>query len=235
MNRGPLLTLGGLVALFVLMFAVNLANSQPKAPPYGAPAPTAAPSSAGPGPGPASPLPSAPPSASTSATPSAAPSAKTVYPHEVVYAGRTKDGSTAVAVAVLNGRAAAYICDGRRVESWLKGQVEGEDEVALAGRGSALTATLRTSGADRLVGQVKTKGRTYAFELRAAQKPAGLYRAKGKKATIGWIVLPDGSQVGLQTGESGTRPAPKLDPDRPEVTTDDEQLEAGPVTGDTDI
>ena len=82
---------------------------------------------------------------------------------------------------------------------------------------------------------MKTKGRTYAFELRAAQKPAGLYRAKGAKSTIGWIVLPDGSQVGLQTGESGSRPAPKLDPDQPEVSADGERLEAGPVAGDTEI
>jgi len=234
-NRGPLLTLGGLAALFVLMFAVNLANSQPSAQPYGIPSATAAPASATATPEPVSPPPSPSPKPQPTAEPTEEPSPKSVYPDEVVYAGRTKDGSIAVAVAVLNGRAAAYICDGRRIEAWMKGAVDGERDLAVSGQQSALKAELRTSGPDRLVGQVQAKGRTWSFEIGVAKKPAGLYRARGAKTTIGWIVLPDGSQVGLQTDGDGTSRAPELDLDRPTVSADGEQVKAGPVSGATEF
>lgn len=110
MNRGPLPTLGGVVALFVLMFVVNVANSQPSAPPYGVPSADAAPNPApepNRPPPPPLPLPTAPPSPTIQPTATPEPSATRAYPNQVGYAGRTRDGSTAVAVAVLNGRAAA--------------------------------------------------------------------------------------------------------------------------------
>ena len=59
------------------------------------------------------------------------------------------------------------------------------------------------------------------FEIDEAKRPAGLYRARGSKTTIGWIVLPDGSQVGVQTTGSDSSAAPRLD--------------AAPVNGDEDL
>ena len=71
--------------------------------------------------------------------------------------------------------------------------------------------------------------------LTEAEPPAGLYRARGSKTAIGWIILPDGSQVGIQTTGEESAPAPKLDPDNPEVTVDGEQLQGEPVSGDLDV
>lgn len=75
---------------------------------------------------------------------------------------------------------------------------------------------------------MQANGRSWAFEIGTARKPAGLYRARGATTTIGWIVLPDGSQGCLQTGESGMSRAPELGPDQPVVLTDGEQIEARP-------
>jgi hypothetical protein len=73
------------------------------------------------------------------------------------------------------------------------------------------------------------------FEIKEAEKPAGLYRASGSKTTIGWIVLEDGSQVGVQSTGSETSAAPQLDPENPQVTVDGENLNAAPVNGDEDL
>ena len=48
-------------------------------------------------------------------------------------------------------------------------------------------------------------------------------------------MLPDGSQVGVQTTGEESAPAPELDPDNPEVTVDDETLQGEPVTGGQDV
>jgi hypothetical protein len=73
------------------------------------------------------------------------------------------------------------------------------------------------------------------FEINEAKKPAGLYRARGSKTTIGWIVLEDGSEVGLQTTGQDSTPAPELDPENPQVTVDGKELDAAPVDGDEDL
>ncbi len=224
-HRSPLATLVGLVVLFAVMFGVNVARSAPRQP-EAVPAPTAsasaAPTSVSP-----RPTPTPTPSQSSSAAKPTSP-----FPDKVVYAGRTEDDSASVAVAVLNGRAAAYLCDGREVEAWLKGTVDG-DTVSLTGKeGAKLSATLAGS---TLRGSVEVDGEVYDFKVKVAKKPAGLYRAKGSKTTIGWIVLPDGSQVGLQTSDSGSTPAPPLDPEGTSVGVDGETLEAEPVAGDEDI
>ena len=66
-----------------------------------------------------------------------------------------------------------------------------------------------------VTGTVVAGGKTWHFTARPVTKPAGLYRAtpkvKGKPARVGWIVLPDGSQVGILTADESTA-APALDP-----------------------
>ena len=120
-HRSPLVTLAGLVVAFAIMFTINIANNPERA---------EQPASAS-----ASPVASATPSTevqSPAATEKASPAVtptKTAtqapeaeqFPTKIVYAGRTKDRTTALAVAVLRDQAAAYVCDGRRVESWLRG------------------------------------------------------------------------------------------------------------------
>ena len=151
----------------------------------------------------------------------------------MVYAGRTRDGSAAIAIAVLGNRSAAYLCDGRSVEAWLRGTVD-EDEIKLrSSRGSRLEAEL---DGDQLRGKIKVGGGAeLGFRIDEAKKPAGLYRAKKSGTTIGWIVLPDGSQVGIETTGERSTAAPKLDPEQPQVQVGGEKLDASSVEGDEEI
>ena len=232
-HRSPLVTLIGLAAAFAIMFGINMATTAAvgtagypsAAPSAGATTSSAAPSNA------------APPSPSGAASP--APTESEVetedeqFPDEVVYAGRTEDDSIAVAVAVLGNRAAAYLCDGESVESWLRGTVDG-DRLTLQNQSETIELEARLQDG-RLAGRIDLDGDDLEFTIGEAKKPAGLYRARGAKTTIGWIVLPDGSQVGVQTTGEESTPAPELDPDNPEVTVDGEAFQGEPVTGDQDV
>jgi hypothetical protein len=231
-HRSPLVTLIGLVAAFAIMFGVNLASSAPR---NSYTEPSASPAATTPALTPTQ-------AATTAASPTEAPTpTPTVtesadddseFPNKIVYAGRTEDGSLAIAVAILGQKAAAYLCDGDQIEAWLRGTVSG-DEISLTGKnGQSLEAKLDGSA---LSGEVEVGDEKFDFRLREAKPPAGLYRAKGSKTTIGWIILPDGSQVGIQTSGETSGPAPELDPDNPEVTVDGESLEGEPVTGDQDV
>ena len=121
-HRSPLVTLLGLVALFGIMFGVNLASSAPRGSYAASPSPAASPTAAATSPADPTSAPPAsePPSPTPSPTPSATASEDThaeKFPNKVVYAGRTDDDSAAIAVAVLGNRAAAYLCDGRNGEA----------------------------------------------------------------------------------------------------------------------
>ncbi len=74
-----------------------------------------------------------------------------------------------------------------------------------------------------------------ASEINQAKKPAGLYRARGSKTTIRWIVLEDGSRVGIQTAAADSAAAPELNPESPQVTANGESLDAKPINGDEDL
>jgi hypothetical protein len=225
-HRSPLVTLIGLVAAFAIMFGVNLAVSSATA--GGAAGAGSSPAATG----------AAPSTVPSSAAPSggATTEAETEteqFPDEVVYAGRTEDDAIAVAVAVRGNRAAAYLCDGESVEAWLRGTVDG-DRLRLRNKSDTIELEARLD--DRgLEGRVDLDGDDLGFTIDEAEKPAGLYRARGAKTSIGWIVLPDGSQVGVQTTGEESAPAPELDPDNPEVTVDGESLAGEPVSGDQDV
>jgi hypothetical protein len=88
---------------------------------------------------------------------------------------------------------------------------------------------------DHLKGTLKIKNDRLKFEIDEAKKPAGLYRARGSKTTIGWIVLEDGSQVGIQTAGADSAAAPELNPESPQVTANGENLDAKPINGDEDL
>ena len=220
-HRSPLVTLAAVVLAFIIMFTVNMLSGPPGSSSTGSAGPTAAPTTA------------AGPQQTASATPSASESPEdSEFPERVVYAGRTDDGPAAIAVAVLGNQAAAYVCDGRNVESWFRGTVEGGRLSLKSKSGEALQAEL---DGDHLKGTVQIKSGTHKFEINEASKPAGLYRARGSKTTIGWIVLEDGSQVGVQTTGADSSAAPQLDPDNPQVMVDGESLDAAAVNGDEDL
>src|SRR5215211_20224 len=235
-HRSPLFTLAGLVIAFAVFFGINLANSAPRQAVddgYPSASPTANTPTDQP-----SPVPSQ--TATEEASPSGSPTETATqgaedaqFPDKVVYAGRTKDGSAAIAVAVLGDRAAAYLCDGRNVESWLRGTAENAELKLQAKSGDTLEARLEGS---KISGEIEINNEKLDFTIGEAKPPAGLYRAKGSKTTIGWIVLPDGTQVGIQTDDQGaSQAAPALDPNRPEVNADGEEVAAKPVEGNEEI
>jgi hypothetical protein len=226
-HRSPLLTLAAVAVAFAVMFTVNMLASPPGSSSTGT-APPAAPTTAS-----ASPGSQETGTAAASPSPSATKSAgDSKFPQKVVYAGRAEDGAGAIAVAVLGTQAAGYFCDGRSVESWFRGTVTGSDISLKSKDGATLQASL---DGDHLKGSLRIKNERVRFEIDEAKKPAGLYRARGSQTTIGWIVLEDGSEVGVQTTGQDSTPAPELDPENPQVTVDGTELDAAPVNGDEDL
>jgi hypothetical protein len=224
-NRGPLLTLSAVVGLAVVLFGVNMASTgdtagqQPSeygtttATPEGtAPATTAA----------ATPTPTA----------TATEAATGAGGFEGTYAGRTAGGEATVAIAAKDGRAVAYLCDGRRLEAWLQGSVSG-NQLTLSGRGGSINGTLRGNA---LFGTIELGGKSWPYSAQPAERPAGLYRAdatvRGVQRRIGWIVLQDGRQVGVESAGTTTSAAPTLDAERREATVDGVRVEAESVDGD---
>src|SRR5215213_2100784 len=194
-HRSPLVTLAGLLVAFAVFFGINLANSAPRqatGPGYSSASPSA--SSQNNETQSPSPTQQASPTASPSETATAEPEAKH-FPEKVVYAGRTDDDSTAIAVAVLGDRAAAYVCDGRNVESWMRGSARDGELNLRAKNGDTVEAKLEASTID---GTIELRDEKLDFTIDEAKRPAGLYRVRGSGYTIGWIVLPDGSQVALK-------------------------------------
>jgi hypothetical protein len=154
------------------------------------------------------------------AAPAAAPSAAVVPAPvgptltEAVFTGRSSGNELTVAVGVKDGRAAGYLCDGNTVEAWLEGDLVG-DELTLHGRnaGTAVTASVDQRS---LLGSLTVAGVVRPFSAQIATGPAGLFQSRrtidGITTRIGWIVLPDGTQVGVRSSGTERRAAPPLDP-----------------------
>ncbi|EXG79985.1 hypothetical protein [Cryptosporangium arvum] len=200
-HRGPLLTLlSGAVVAAVLLGLSTQANTEStqqtaaRAPSQSTPPAKASPSAAAP-----------PPIASSSKPPT--------ENRKAVFAGRVVGGRATVAISVKDGQAVAYYCDGDRTEAWMRGPASGGDLDLKGAPGGTLTGTFsRTKAA----GTVTAGGRDYKFEAPLVKSPAGVYRGtvtiQGAKLVAGWIVLPDGTQVGVFTTDEGNpRPAPKID------------------------
>lgn len=149
------------------------------------------------------------------------------------YAGRTKGRTATVAIAVRDGRAIAYVCDGARAEAWLLGKATNGRLTLSSEAGARLTGRLDDGKAS---GRVVLGGQEWTFEVPTVQRPNGLYRANatvgGVRFRGGWIVLPDG-QTGVATGNGGPGPAPPLDPDAGAVTIDGTQVPVAAVSGVT--
>jgi hypothetical protein len=160
-----------------------------------------------------------------SAEPTPAPT--TAAPLNATWAGRVDGGGATIAISAKGEQAVAYICDGKKVEAWLKGTaVDGRLE--LTGKdGAELTGTY---DGDRAEGEVTVGDRSWTFDVAAAKKPSGLYRAtgdvRGARIVGGWIVLPDGTQVGLATVAGKVTAVSKLD-----TVSGSARVGGTPVTG----
>ena len=211
----------------VLLVASMLAT--PKAPASPAAAATPAPAATAP----AAPVQPSP----ASATPTATTVAN--VPARANYAGEVNGGGASVAISIHHGQAIAYVCNGSVIEAWLKGTAVG-GHLTMTGKGRArLSATYRSK---RAVGHVTAHGIRYTFSAPAVHKPSGLYRAiaivRGAKIKAGWIVLPDGTQVGsLESNADAAAPsatrAPRLDVATGTAQDGGTVLVATPISGVT--
>jgi len=221
-QRSPLVTLAAAAVGLVALLVVNSTQTTSTGPATSEAVVTSAPTTV-----PGSNPPTAKETGATKPTvvkPTVAPTQQAA----VVYTGRTAGREATLAVAVKGGRSVAYVCDGRRVEAWLTGTRTG-DTLALRSR-----AGDRLDGAvagGKVTGTVTVHGRPLRFTIAPADPPAGLYRGRTSSSTIGWIVLPDGSQVGVDN-DGTPAPAPPLDPQTGTATVDGSAVTATSVTGD---
>ncbi|MCT9932591.1 hypothetical protein N5079_20530 [Planotetraspora sp. A-T 1434] len=170
---------------------------------------------------------SSPAEASASATPEASETPTTptptttgtatpadTTPKKADYAGVAQGNGGLVAIAVRNGKAVAYFCDGH-IEAWLKGTAE-NNTITLEGRDSLITAAL---GGGRAQGRLQVGHAKWRFVAPVVKKPSGLYRAtaivRGAKIVGGWIVLPNGQEVGRVAIGGNGEPAPQFTPGSP--------------------
>jgi hypothetical protein len=180
------------------------------------------------------PPPASPSASSTTATPVTQQSTAAPVPApNGTYAGETDNGAASVAIAVRSGQAIAYVCSGK-VESWLKGTAA-DGKMALNGtHNGVLNATYSGNTA---TGTVTAGSQTWRFTVKIVKPPSGLYRSAAQvtnaKVVAGWIVLPNGRQVGMvDTGGIETT-APPIDTTTRTATVNGATLTATPVDGVT--
>ena len=176
----PLLTLVSVVLLGVGLVVANMISTPTRTAPAAAsaaraaaaPPAAAAPSAAAAGPGPAS-----------APAPAAAPAVT-----QKAYTGRTAGNEATVAVAVNDGKATAYVCDGKNIEAWLSGSLDG-DRLSLAGRTGSLTATLTDRAT---LGTVVVDGVAWPFSAAGVAEPSGVTSGRASlsdvAARVGWTV-----------------------------------------------
>jgi hypothetical protein len=198
----PILTLLVVAALGAVLLVVN-SLSAPAAPNLAAAA--SAPSSV-------AVEPAAPPPPEPSPTPAPPIVA------EKAYTGRSSGNEVAVAIAVKDGRAVAYVCDGKKIEAWLEGTLVG-DQLSLTGaKDATITGTVTDAAA---LGSVAVGGKQWPYAAKGVQAPAGLYQGRasvrGVAARIGWIVENDGRVTGntALAGSPEPQAAPSFDPAAP--------------------
>ena len=190
-SNTPLITLltGGAVGIALLVASMLATPS--KAPAGYSAAVTSAPAAA------ASTATGATPTSSTVTLPPPATTSSANTSYRADYAGRVKGGHASVAISIHGTQAIAYACNGSVVEAWLKGTATGGRLVLTGQNGASLTGGYDSR---RAFGNVSADGITYAFSVYQVHAPSGLYRAtadvRGATIKAGWIVLPDGTQVG---------------------------------------
>jgi hypothetical protein len=222
--NGPVATLAAGAALAAGLLGANLVFAGRDGAATAGTGPASAGSSSKAGTEASSSLAAAPPSvaspastASTSATVLPPSTAAPPAAAAATYAGSVTKGGP-LAVSVKGTSAVAYLCDGT-TEAWLWGVADAAGVSLKNADGATLTASSATG---RLVGAITVKGRQWSFTLPTVARPSGLYRStaqiRGARVVSGWVVLPDGRQVGMSTDQDGTSVrADPLDPQTGQV------------------
>ncbi|SCL13566.1 hypothetical protein GA0070616_0181 [Micromonospora nigra] len=227
----PLLTLLSGAVTAAVLFTMS-AQAAPPAPPAAETGPPAtAPSTEGLGDAPADPDPAGTRPAATS--PPASPEARSGGAEATVeqnWTGRLENGATIAITVAADGKAEAYVCDGRKMELWLSGTVT-DGRIELTGRDAKLTGAIRGNSAS---GEMIVGVRRWKFTAKPTGSTApAVYRATAdvRDAGVdgGWIVLPDGTQIGIVTWNGTPVPAPPLDPAFWSTVVDDVTITAAPV------
>jgi len=207
----PLATLVAVVLLGGGLLVANML-SNPANQATTAAAPAAAP--------PSVPAAAAPSEWAAAATPEPAPPAAPAVA-EKAFTGRSSGNEVTVAIAVKDGKAVAYACDGKKIEAWLEGTLAG-DTLSLTGKTSSITATMDEKAT---FGMVTVDGKEWPFSAKGVASPAGLYEGRGNvdgvAARVGWIVEENGQVTGVLLANGTREPAPPLDPADPGATTID--------------
>ena len=156
---------------------------------------------------------------------------------EAVYTGRSSGNQLTLAVQTDGGKAAAYLCNGRTIEAWLQGSVNG-NQISLTGnKGASLDGSL--SGLNMFGTVTANAGVSFPFSAQLSPHPAGVYQARiavnGLATRIGWAVLPDGTQVGLAVAGTTRYPAPPLDLANGSFTLRGGSFKATPVAGNDTV
>jgi hypothetical protein len=131
-------------------------------------------------------------------------------------------GKTALALTLRGQQALAYCCDGDSLAEWFQGEVSTDGTLQLT---SARHAKLEMQvGSRQITGKLTLPlGQAQAFKaaMVSTQSNAGLYRAKKMLGGIeylgGWIILPNGKQVGAVRCGRSVVSRPWLDPENPVV------------------
>lgn len=150
----------------------------------------------------------------------------------VTYVGWVDGGGTSVAIVINGDEATAYVCDGV-TEAWLTGTAY-NGELSLTGENGELTAGYDENWA---TGETVVNDQTWTFEIEYVAPPEGLYQVAdtivgGAEVEGGWIVLPDGRQIGVLNVGGNSQPAPELDPETGQVTVDDTTITADRLGGE---
>jgi serine/threonine-protein kinase len=144
------------------------------------------------------------------------------------YAARTTGAPGAVAIAVRDGKAIAYLSDGKNVDAWLQGSAANGAFSLTSPQGATLTGQF--SGGT-VTGSVSIQGMRWSFAAPAVAPPGGLFRPAPGAITGGWIVMADGGQVGTVTVGGVHSAAPKLDPSTRVATVGGQKVTAVTVNG----
>jgi hypothetical protein len=212
----PLATLLSVVLLGAALLVVNMLGTPDTAPSQAAAAQVTPTAPAVVGPTAPAAAPSDPPE----------PTAQPPVVAEKAYTGRSAGNEVTVAVAVKDGRAVAYVCDGKKVEAWMEGTLAG-DALSLTGKTSSIIGTVDEKAS---FGTVVVDGKEWPFSARGVAAPAGLYEGRGilrgVATRVGWIVDGDGKVTGVVNRDGRRSAAPALDPDAPGAT----RIDGTPVT-----
>ncbi len=120
-----------------------------------------------------------------------------------------------IAIAIKDGKAIAYLCDGRSAEAWLQGTAT-DGELVLTG---ADGASAHRHLCQRHRQPAQSPPRAGQWDVRRALGSSRRRVCTGPTPTSanaqivgGWIVLADGTQVGITRKGGVIAPAPELNP-----------------------